>query len=278
MKNKQIVETIIVCLGGEQNIVSVTNCMTRLRVVVKNEALVNEGALKTTKKVLGLVHDREFCYEIVVGPGHSRKFADITEFAIGDREVADALGGIDSDEEHIENTLIEDSETDEKCHETDRKIVSHGDRIFFGAGLTGKAGKQIETDTESVNAKSSLSVSAVADGELIAMSEIPDPVFSDGTMGECFGIMPSNGNVYSPVEGTVIFVAETGHAMGLKAGSGEEFLIHAGIDTVSLGHKAFAHYVSSGAYVKKNQLLMTVDLEMVKAAALSPVIIVIALN
>lgn len=202
----------------------------------------------------------------------------ITKFVIRDQEVEEALGGIDSNEEYVENTLIEVSETDEKCHETDRRIVSHGDRIFFGTGLTAKAGKRIETDTESVKAKSSLSVSAVADGELIAMSEIPDPVFSDGTMGECFGIMPSNGNVYSPVEGTVILVAETGHAIGIRSESGEEFLIHAGIDTVSLGHKAFAHYVSSGAHVKKDQLLMTVDLEMVKTAALSPVIIVIALN
>lgn len=74
---KENVKQIIDYLGGNRNIVSVTNCMTRLRVVTKEESPVNEAGLKEMADVLGLVHDRNCSYEIVVGPGKSRKYADI---------------------------------------------------------------------------------------------------------------------------------------------------------------------------------------------------------
>ena len=77
MRDNEIVEQLIRLLGGSDNILSVTNCMTRLRVVVKSEACIQEGELKAAEGVLGLVHDRSNAYEIVVGPGNSRRFADI---------------------------------------------------------------------------------------------------------------------------------------------------------------------------------------------------------
>lgn len=77
MDNKKIVNQILNGFGDRDNIVSVTNCMTRLRITVKSEAGVSEEKLKNTENVLGLVHDREFFYEVVVGPGKSRQFADI---------------------------------------------------------------------------------------------------------------------------------------------------------------------------------------------------------
>ncbi len=77
MSANEAVVKIIEFLGGKQNIVSVMNCMTRLRVVTKEESLVKETELKEMTDVLGLVHDRKCSYEIVVGPGKSRKFADL---------------------------------------------------------------------------------------------------------------------------------------------------------------------------------------------------------
>lgn len=74
---QQIVEEIVECLGGVGNIVSVTNCMTRLRVVVSDESVVRETDLNNVKSVLALVHDRKRAYEVVVGPGNSRTYADI---------------------------------------------------------------------------------------------------------------------------------------------------------------------------------------------------------
>lgn len=71
-----MVSRIIGALGGARNIREVSNCMTRLRVLVKDESLVDEEALKSLDAVLGLVHDRDFRYEVVVGPGKSRTYAD----------------------------------------------------------------------------------------------------------------------------------------------------------------------------------------------------------
>ena len=77
MNMKKTVDEIIEYLGGAQNIVTVTNCMTRLRVVTREEVPVNEAGLREMAEVLGLVHDRAYSYEIVVGPGKSRRYADI---------------------------------------------------------------------------------------------------------------------------------------------------------------------------------------------------------
>lgn len=77
MKDIEIVDRLIRQLGGADNIAYVTNCMTRLRIIVREEAYVREEELRSTEKVLGLVHDRPNSYEIVVGPGSSRKFADL---------------------------------------------------------------------------------------------------------------------------------------------------------------------------------------------------------
>ncbi len=77
MDKKQIVDKIAACLGGRDNIVSVTNCMTRLRVVVKADDPVREAELESIETVLGVVHDRARSYEVVVGPGNSRTYADI---------------------------------------------------------------------------------------------------------------------------------------------------------------------------------------------------------
>lgn len=122
------------------------------------------------------------------------------------------------------------------------------------------------------------SIVAPADGRLISMQDIPDPVFSEGTLGECFGILPSNGNVYSPVAGTVIAIASTGHAMTIKTDNGLDILVHVGINTVNLETKAFTHYVRIGERVEKDQLIMEADLDIIKKAGLSTIIVVIALK
>lgn len=77
MGYEENVKTIIECLGGAGNIAGVSNCMTRLRIVVNDESKVDENRLKGLSDVLGLVHDRECAYEIVVGPGKCKKYADV---------------------------------------------------------------------------------------------------------------------------------------------------------------------------------------------------------
>ncbi len=77
MNVEQLVETIVAKLGGTHNIAFVTNCMTRLRVTVRSEADVDEEGLKGVASVMGVVHDRPAYYEVVVGPGTSKKCADL---------------------------------------------------------------------------------------------------------------------------------------------------------------------------------------------------------
>ena len=85
-------EQLIAGLGGMENITSVTNCMTRVRVVVRSEDPVDEAALRALKDVMGIVHDRDRYYEIVVGPGKSRKYADQCH-ELGIPAAADDAGG-----------------------------------------------------------------------------------------------------------------------------------------------------------------------------------------
>jgi PTS system trehalose-specific IIC component len=101
-------------------------------------------------------------------------------------------------------------------------------------------------------------------GRLTPLSEVNDPVFSEGMMGPGFAIEPEAGELYSPIEGVVTSIFPTKHAIGLKRKDGKELLIHIGIDTVQLDGKYFTSHVKQGDSVKKGQLLMEFDVEAIK--------------
>ena len=113
-------------------------------------------------------------------------------------------------------------------------------------------------------------------GTFVPMGQIPDEVFSTGVLGVCCGIDPENGNIYAPVSGTISQLAETLHAVGLEAG-GIEVLIHVGVDTVEMNGDGFRAGVKVGQTVKKGDLLLTVDLEKVKAAG-HPTTVILAVT
>ena len=96
-------------------------------------------------------------------------------------------------------------------------------------------------------------------------------------MGKCIGILPDNGNIYAPMKGRVVSVAETRHAIVIEGKRGR-VLVHVGIDTVKLGAKAFALHVEEGSLVEADTLLMEADLEMIRGAGLSTMVIVTVLN
>ncbi len=138
-----------------------------------------------------------------------------------------------------------------------------------------KATRALAVEAEKLlSQKNMQKVAAAADGELIPQSEIPDPVFAGGTMGECFGILPENGCIYAPADGTVLSIAQTGHAITISADDGRQILIHVGINTASLEGRAFRLHVKTGDRVKADQLLMEADLHMIQAAGLSPIVVV----
>ena len=102
-------------------------------------------------------------------------------------------------------------------------------------------------------------------GELIDLTTVNDPAFASKSMGEGFAMIPKEGLLYSPVDGEVISVFPTKHAVGIKTNTGLELLIHVGIDTVNLQGEGFTAHVKDGDRVKKGQLLIEFDLQGLKA-------------
>ena len=141
---------------------------------------------------------------------------------------------------------------------------------------TFKGGKKLETipndkAAEAVEAPvvkgavgNTLELVAPITGNLISLSEIPDPVFSQGMMGKGFGIEPTEGKVVSPVNGKVISVFPTKHAVTLQADNGTEILIHFGLDTTLLKGEGFTSHVTDGQAVKAGDILLTVDIEAIR--------------
>lgn len=102
------------------------------------------------------------------------------------------------------------------------------------------------------------------DGKIINITEVPDEVFSQKMMGDGFAIEPSNGEVVSPVNGTITTVFPTKHAVGITAEDGLELLVHFGMDTVTLKGEGFTALVEQEAKVKAGQPILKVDLDSVK--------------
>ncbi len=119
-------------------------------------------------------------------------------------------------------------------------------------------------------------VLAVANGKLMNMEDIPDPVFASGAMGKAVGIKPAEGVVYAPVSGTI--TAGMPHAQGLVSEDGTEVLIHVGIDTVNMKGDGFTVFTEKGQQVQAGEPLLTFDLDKVAKAGYSDVIITVITN
>ncbi|HEM7089584.1 glucose PTS transporter subunit IIA [Enterococcus faecium] len=121
-------------------------------------------------------------------------------------------------------------------------------------------------------------LSTPAAGEIIDLSEVNDPTFASGSLGEGFAIIPTDGKIYSSVNGEVSTVFPTKHAIGVVSEEGAEILIHIGIDTVNLNGKYFQSAVSDGKKVRKGDLLMEVDLQELIKEGYDPTTMVIVTN
>ena len=115
-------------------------------------------------------------------------------------------------------------------------------------------------------------------GKAVPITEVPDPTFAEGMLGNGIAIEPAEGKVYAPCDATVDMMFTTGHAVSLVADCGAEILIHVGLETVSLEGKPFKVHAANGDKVKKGQLLIEVDLEEVKAAGLPTITPVVVCN
>ena len=115
-------------------------------------------------------------------------------------------------------------------------------------------------------------------GDVVALSNVNDPVFSSGAMGQGIAVKPSQDVVYAPADAEVAIVFPTGHAYGLRTANGAEILIHVGIDTVSMNGEGFNQKVNQGDKVKAGDVLGTFDSAKIAAAGLDNTTMVIVTN
>ncbi|MED3574185.1 glucose-specific PTS transporter subunit IIBC [Cytobacillus praedii] len=123
--------------------------------------------------------------------------------------------------------------------------------------------EEVNPDALQTEGKKDIFVSPIK-GELMSITEVPDAVFSEKMMGDGFAILPSEGTVVSPVDGKIINLFPTKHAIGILSDSGREILIHIGIDSVKLKGEGFEVNVEENEHVKAGQPLLKADLDFVK--------------
>ena len=113
-------------------------------------------------------------------------------------------------------------------------------------------------------------------GTAVAITEAPDPIFIEKILGDGIAIVPTEGKVVSPVDGTVSKVVETGHIYAVTSDNGVEVVIHVGLETVALNGKCFQIHVKEGDKVKAGDLLADADLEFIKETgrnSITPIVI-----
>ena len=138
--------------------------------------------------------------------------------------------------------------------------------LAFGISYVLFKDEEDEAAEEAPAAAEPVQLYSPMNGTVIPLAEVPDEVFAGGALGEGAAILPTDGKVYAPCDATVVQTLDSGHAIGLAADNDMEILIHVGLETVALGGGPFTYHVKEDQKVKKGDLLITADLEAIKAA------------
>ena len=230
VKGAEVSALITAGLGGKSNIEDVDCCATRLRCTIKDPEKVQEALLKQSGSRGVILKGKGI--QVIYGPQVAVLKTNLEAFlqtAAADQVKPEDFTGI-SGKTNDENTNTE--VTVEK-----------------------KENKQI---SEKV-------IKSPMNGTVIPLSEVPDAVFSSEMLGKGFGVEPSEGKAYAPVDGEVTTVFDTKHALGLMSKNGVELLIHIGMDTVKLNGRGFDVKVKAGDQVKAGDLLAEFDMDLIKS-------------
>ncbi|MDE1549003.1 PTS sugar transporter subunit IIA [Jeotgalibaca caeni] len=119
---------------------------------------------------------------------------------------------------------------------------------------------------------------APCNGRVVPVTEVADPVFSQKMMGDGYAVIPEDGAIYSPVEGKILSVFPTKHAIGIQMEDGLEILIHMGLDTVEMNGKPFETHVAEGDTVTADTKVATCDLAALAEAGKDNAMVVVITN
>ncbi|RNE48309.1 glucose PTS transporter subunit IIA [Corynebacterium alimapuense] len=177
----------------------------------------------------------------------------------------------------IEAELAEANEAEDERIDAAENITA----ASAGAGTAGAAGAVATAPAPTKTALEAGTVTMITaplEGKVIALSEVPDPVFAGEALGKGVGIEPTGDTVVAPAAGKVLTVQKTGHAVGLRLDNGVELLIHIGIDTVNMAGDGFEVLVEKKQQVSAGTPLVRFDLAKIKAAGYSAVTPVLVVN
>lgn len=151
--------------------------------------------------------------------------------------------------------------------------------MLKGATITGESITSVKGDINiSTDPKGLESLVSPYNGRIMTIDEVPDEVFSSKAMGDGYAVELNDGTITSPIDGTVISVFPTKHAISLVDNYKNEVLLHLGLDTVNLNGEGFEIFIEKGTKIKTGQKLATIDLALLKKKEISPISPVIFTN
>ncbi|OFS38010.1 N-acetylglucosamine-specific PTS transporter subunit IIBC [Corynebacterium sp. HMSC069E04] len=218
---------IIEGLGGKDNIDSLDYCTTRLRVGVKDRALVRDSLIKRAA-VSGVIHPSEKSVQVIVGPAVQFMYDEVSHQL---RHGSPALA-------------------------TTGAASATGAAGAAASVPAGSSAKSVSSDDPDVDVRAPFA------GDVVELSQVPDASFAQGMVGEGFAVMPDAVDAFdvcAPVDGTITMVFKTRHAFGMKTADGLDLLIHIGIDTVELKGEGFTALAKKGDTVTAGTPIIAVE-------------------
>ncbi|OFP27210.1 MULTISPECIES: N-acetylglucosamine-specific PTS transporter subunit IIBC [Corynebacterium] len=219
---------IIEGLGGKDNIDSLDYCTTRLRVGVKERALVDDSVIKRAA-VSGVIHPSEKSVQVIVGPAVQFMYDEVSH----------------------------------QLRHGSPVLATAGTASAAGASAPASAASaQSVSGNIAGGDAADVDVRAPFAGDVVELSQVPDASFAQGMVGEGFAVMPDAVDAFdvcAPVDGTITMVFKTRHAFGMQTADGLDLLIHIGIDTVELKGEGFTALAKKGDTVSAGTPIIAVE-------------------